>query len=170
MKLETERLILVPLSIENFKLYLEDRKKMEENLGVVVTGEKTSPTKKKIFQKPYEKAKKDEANHLWHTHWQVILKEENRIVCGITFKGIPNEAGEVEIGYGTREGYKNKGYMTETVTRLVRWTLEQKEVDSVVAETNKSNIPSQKVLEKSGFKRFHATEKRYWYRVDKNCL
>ena len=168
MKLETERLILVPLSLENFKLYLEDRKKLEEKLGVVVTGEKTSPKKKKIFQESYEKAKKDSTNHLWYTHWQVILKEENRFVCGITFKGIPNDAGEVEIGYGTREGYKNKGYMTETVTRLVRWALEQQEANSVLAETNKDNKASQKVLEKSGFKRFCATEKRYWYRVDRS--
>ena len=168
MKLETERLILVPLSLENFKLYLEDRKKLEENLGVVVTGEKTASKKKKIFQEPYEKAKKDNANHLWYTHWQVILKEENRIVCGITFKDIPNDAGEVEIGYGTREGYKNKGYMTETVTRLVRWAFEQREVNSVLAETNKDNKASQKVLDKSGFRRFRTTEKSYWYRVDRS--
>lgn len=168
MHLETERLILVSLSLENFKLYLEDRKKLEENLGVVVTGEQTSPKKKKIFQEPYEKAKKDSANHLWYTHWQVILKEENRIVCGITFKGIPNDAGEVEIGYGTREGYKNKGYMTETVTRLVSWAFEQKEVNIVLAETNKDNNASQKVLDKSGFRRFRTTEKGYWYIVDRS--
>jgi RimJ/RimL family protein N-acetyltransferase len=168
LKLETERLILVPLSLENFKLYLENRRKLEENLEVVVTGEKTSPEKKKIFQEPYEKAKKDSTNHLWYTHWQVILKKENRFVCGITFKGIPNDAGEVEIGYGTREGYKNKGYMTETVSRLIKWTFEQEEVNSVLAETNKDNKASQKVLEKSGLRKFRDTDKRYWYRIDKS--
>ena len=168
MRLETERLILVPLSIEYFKLYLEDRSKMEKNLGVEITGEKTSAEKKKIFQKPYEQAKKDRKNHLWHTHWQVISKDENRIVCGITFKGVPNNKGEVEIGYGTRVGFQNRGYMTETVKKLSQWALTQKDVKWVVAETNIDNIASQKVLEKSGFERFKIDSESYWYKIAKS--
>lgn len=167
MRLETDRLILVPLSLENFKLYLENRSKMEENLGVKISGEKTSDEKKKIFQKPYEKAKADRKNHLWYTHWQVISKEKNRIVCGITFKGGPNEQGEVEIGYGTRNGFKNKGYMTETVKKLSQWALKQDKVKKVIAETNINNIASQRVLEKSGFNKYKSEDESYWYVLNK---
>ena len=166
MKLETERLILVPLSIENFRLYLEDRRQMEENLGVEVTGEETSYVKRKIFRKPYKKALNDRKNHLWYTHWQVISKKENTIVCGITFKDIPNKNGEVEIGYGTREEHRNKGYMSETVKEIVSWALKQEEVKSVLAETNKDNIASQRVLEKAGLKKFKETNDRYCFRIN----
>lgn len=167
IKLETDRLYIIPLDIENFRLFIEDTTAMEKNLGVKITGEELSPEMKKIFREPYQKAVKDKENYLWYTNWQIILKNENRIIGGITFKGIPNYAGEVEVGYGIDKKYQNRGYMTETLERFIEWAFTQDGVESVIAETEKSNKPSQKVLAKVGMKRYKETKDCYWYRIDK---
>ena len=165
-KLETERLTIIPLNLENFKLFLEDTKTMEKNLGVNITGKEPGPELKEIFRKSYDKALKDKKNYLWYTNWQIILKEENRIIGGITFKGLPNSNGEVEVGYETDNEYQNKGYMTETLTGLIKWAFKHEGVKCVIAETEKKNKASQRVLEKVGMKKFKQTKNYYWYRIN----
>lgn len=167
-KLETDRLIVIPLDIENFRLFIENTTAMERNLGVNITGKELSPEMKVIFKEPYQKAVEDEKNYLWYTNWQVVLKDENRIIGGITFKGLPNGVGEVEVGYGTDEEYQNRGYMTETLGSLIKWAFTQEGVESIIAETEKSNKPSQRVLDKVGMKKYKETEDCYWYKIDKN--
>ncbi|MDO5446140.1 MAG: GNAT family N-acetyltransferase, partial [Eubacteriales bacterium] len=54
-------------------------------------------------------------------------------------------------GYGIEENYQGCGYATEAVSALVDWALKQPGVMSVMAETEASNIASQRVLKKSGF-------------------
>ena len=165
-KLESDRLIIIALDLENFKLYIENTAALEKNLGVKVTGRELSSEMKEIFKKPYQKALNDKKNYLWYTNWQIILKEENRIIGGITFKGLPNSNGEVEVGYEIEIEYQNKGYMTETLTGLIKWAFKQEGVKCVIAETEKKNKASQRVLEKVGMKKFKQTKNYYWYRIN----
>jgi len=166
LKLESDRLIIIALDLKNFKLYIENTAALEKNLGVKVTGKKLNLEMKEIFRKPYQKALKDKQNYLWYTNWQIILKEENRIIGGITFKGPVNTEGEVEVGYGIEQKYQNKGYMTETLKSIIKWTFKHDKIKSIVAETNKDNKASQRVLEKVGMKKYKE-EKTYWYKIDK---
>lgn len=166
-KLESDRLIIIALDLENFKLYIENTAALEKNLGVKVTGRELSSEMKEIFKKPYQKALNDKKNYLWYTNWQIILKEKNRIIGGITFKGPGNSENEVEVGYGIDEKYQNKGYMTETLKSIIKWAFRNNEIKSVVAETNKDNIASQRVLEKVGMKKYRKEEKTYWYKINK---
>ncbi|MGP3779585.1 GNAT family N-acetyltransferase [Halanaerobium saccharolyticum] len=167
LKLETDRLLIAALDLENFKLYIEDTAKLEKNLGVKVTGRELSTEIKEIFTKPYHKALNDKENYLWYTNWQIILKDENKIISGITFKGPVNRKGEVEVGYGIDQDYQNKGYMTETLKSIIKWAFRHNEIKSVVAETNKDNKTSQRVLKKVGMKKYKE-EKTFWYKIDKN--
>lgn len=164
IKLETERLVVISLSLDNLRLLIEDKKSMEKNLGVKITGNELSPEMKDIFREPYEKAIKDEENYLWYTNWPVILKEDNRIIGGITFKGLPNDFGEVEVGYGIDEKYQNRGYMTEALDLLIKWALVQNNVKSVIAETDQDNLSSQRVLKKVGMEKYKETKGFYWYK------
>lgn len=85
----------------------------------------------------------------WHAMWMIELKNGTHIgeAC---FKGI-TEKGTTEIGYGIAEDYQRCGYATEAVSALIDWALAQPGVMCVMAETEASNVASQKVLYKTGF-------------------
>ena len=87
----------------------------------------------------------------WYAIWVVELRDGTH-VGEFCFKGI-GEAGEVEIGYGVAEDWRGNGYATEAVSALVEWALKQSGVMRVTAETEPSNVASQRVLEKAGFVR-----------------
>ena len=79
-----------------------------------------------------------------------LKDSKNEIVGTLSFKGI-DDKGVVEIGYGTNEGYENKGYMTEAVTAMAKWASLQPNVNIIESEAEESNIASIRVLEKSNF-------------------
>lgn len=85
----------------------------------------------------------------WYAIWMIELKDGTHI-GELCFKGL-SEEGITEIGYGISEDYQGNGYATEAVSALVNWALEQDGVICVTAETEESNIASQKVLSKAGF-------------------
>ncbi|MGV8138864.1 MAG: GNAT family N-acetyltransferase [Mangrovibacterium sp.] len=93
-------------------------------------------------------SKKD---YLFYTMWIVVEKSKRAIIGGICFHGEPDKNGEVEIGYGTDDGYRNGGYMTETISGLVQWATANKKIQIIKAETYKTNTPSIRVLEKNNF-------------------
>lgn len=85
----------------------------------------------------------------WYAIWMIELKDGTHI-GELCFKGIA-ENGAAEIGYGIAEDYRGCGYAAEAVSALTDWALEQPGVICVIAETEESNIASQKVLSKAGF-------------------
>lgn len=51
--------------------------------------------------------------------------------------------------------------MTETLKSIIKWAFKHDKFKSVVAETNKGNIASQRVLEKVGMEKYKEEEKTY---------
>lgn len=89
-------------------------------------------------------------NDYWACDWQISLVDGSS-VGGIGFKGVPDERGCVEVGYGIDEAFQRRGYATEATRAMVGWALAQSGVRSVVAQTEPKNAISQKVLLASGF-------------------
>ena len=58
--------------------------------------------------------------------------------------------------------------MTETLKIIIKWSFRHDEIKSVIAETNKDNKASQRVLEKGGMKKYKEEEKTYWYKINKS--
>jgi ribosomal-protein-alanine N-acetyltransferase len=71
-------------------------------------------------------------------------------LCG--FKSLPT-AGSVEIGYSLLGRFQHQGLMSEAVRALVDWAFTHRQVERVVAQTLPELVPSQRVLEKNGFRR-----------------
>ena len=90
-------------------------------------------------------------NYLYSTLWTAISKAENKMVGDLCIVGEPNDNGEIEIGYGTYDEFRNKGFMTEIVQGIIIWAKSQPKVKSVIASTDKTNTASFKVLEKNRF-------------------
>ena len=66
------------------------------------------------------------------------------------FKGPPHD-GVVEIAYGTKPEYRNRGFATETAAALVEYAFACDEVRIVRAHTLPDSVASQRVLTKCGF-------------------
>ncbi len=97
-------------------------------------------------------------NYLFSTLWTIISKQDNAMVGDICITGEPNISGQIEIGYGTYEAFRNQGYMTEAVGAIMQWAKSIEEVKSILAITEKSNIASQSILIKNQFQQLHETE------------
>lgn len=86
----------------------------------------------------------------WYAVWFIKIKG-GKIIGNLCFKGVSTEKS-TEIGYGILPAFWGNGYATEAVKAVVRWALNQPEIEMVEAETDAENIASQRVLEKVGFK------------------
>ncbi len=162
MIIETERLSIIPLKIDELELFLNDMEKFEERFQVKYEGEVIEGFLRKIQECQLLKMKSDSGNYIWHTFWLINRKLDNIIVGSISFKDIPNINNEVEIGYGLGENHRHNGYMTETVKGICDWALSKESINTIIAETEKENIASQNLLIKNGFIKYLIEETIWW--------
>lgn len=133
-ELKTKRLLIVPLSIEQ----LSDKMKKEQDEHM-----------RKAYAEMLIGCTEHPNERLWYTDWQIYLRGGTPI-GSLGFKGPPIN-GEVEIGYGIDEAYRNKGYSTEAVKAAMNWAFSRDQVYFVTAETEPDNAASRRVLEKLAF-------------------
>lgn len=165
--LETKRLRLCALSECHLELLLEDPSRLDMALGLASSAEAMDEHLHQAVEEMRDgvRAFPDEA--LWSTYWAVELKEERRIVASYCFKGAPNAQGEVEVGYGTAPAYQNRGIITEALGAALDWAFENPRVQAVVAETERDNVASHRVLQKQGMTLFRETSEALWWRKDR---
>lgn len=150
--LETERLILKPLTYEQLIKYVKCDNSLEEEFNLNANLRTISPELKEAFEQTILPNVADKTkNYLFYTLWTAISKIDNKMIGDLLIVGEPNSEGEIEIGYGTYDEFQNKGFMGEIVNGIVKWTKEQPIVKSIIASTNKTNIASFKVLQKNMF-------------------
>lgn len=148
----TERLILIPLTYGQLIQYINNDNSLEAALHLNSTSRKISMELKEALEQTILPTVADTTkNYLFSTLWTVIAKAENKMVGDLCFVGEPNTKGEIEIGYGTYEGFRKKGYMTEAVSGMITWAKQQPNVKSIFAATEKNNLASFAVLEKNNF-------------------
>jgi RimJ/RimL family protein N-acetyltransferase len=88
----------------------------------------------------------------WAFWYLVNRHEDPGVLIGVCgFKGRPDRDGSVEIGYSMLGQYRNQGFATEAVARLVSWAFSHGTVQEVAAETFPHLRQSIRVLEKNGF-------------------
>lgn len=164
MTLETERLILIPLKGDQLKLLTENIAKFEKELNCEYYGEEMEGEILEIFEGQVEIVKNNN-NYIWHTFWLFKMKNESKFIGSACFKGEPSKNGDVEIGYGINKNYENRGYTTEAVKAMCEWALKQHHVTKVIAETEKDNFASHKILEKCNMKQYKETTDCYWWQL-----
>ncbi len=159
LKLETERLVLICESYESMCAAAEN-------------GDELASDFKNAYQ--YHSALAEEGSFhkedlIWYRTWTFYDKSENNVIGGGIFKGEPKEGGYVEIGYGISDEAQGCGYATEGIGCLINWAFNKMRVPGVIAESDKDNIASIRVLEKLEFERTHETEELYyWLKINKS--
>lgn len=167
--IETERLILNPLTYDQLVKYTKCDNTLEEELNLnetsrIISAELKEALEQTILPNVADKTK----NYLYSTLWTAISKTENKMIGDLCIVGEPNTEGEIEIGYGTYAEFQSKGFMTEMVSGIIGWSKTQPLVKSIVASTDKTNPASFRVLEKNKFIKIGETETLFNWKLELN--
>lgn len=158
-KIETERIILKPLTFNQLLKYVKDDNSLTTELNLKETSRTISPELKEALENTIIPNVADtQKDYLYSTLWIVILNADNKMVGDICIVGEPNADGEIEIGYGTYDEFRKRGFMTEAVRGMIEWAKTQSKVKSIFASTEKDNIASLSVLRKNNFVKVGETE------------
>lgn len=166
MIIETKRLKLISLDLKQFSLLLEGINVLENEMLLTPSNEAMDEHLQQAMEFMYNEASKHRDEYLWLTNWQIILKSENKSIGSCNFKNLPDENGCVEIGYGINTDYRNKRFMTEALSAMCNWALDQPNVKYVIAETEKDNIASQNVLWNCKMAMYKETDDCFWWRTN----
>ena len=150
--IETPRLRLIPCEVRHFEAILTDPKQLEGMLGVTVfddgfdfPGVASMETMRFLY-----KHLKDNPDVLgWWTY--LFVHAEDRVLIGQGgYKGRPDEAGRVEIGYAIVPAYRRRGLATEVARGLIDNAFAHAHVKRVEARTLAERNASTRVLERVG--------------------
>ncbi len=136
IKICTERLVLIPLKMDELEELVKDYKDVVPELS-------------QAYNEMLESCRQHPEQLLWYTSWKICKADDLSVVGFAGFKGVHQEASE--IGYGIEEEYQGNGYATEAVQGLCNWAFSTELVHTIVAEAEAHNQASLKVLQKNGF-------------------
>ncbi len=132
--LETQRLKLLPFTLELKRATLAERARLAEMLEIEIPD--AWPGADMLEALPF-----------------FIEEAEQIAIGGIGFHGGPDEAGMVEIGYNIIPAYERQGYATEMARRVIEWAFHTPGIQVITAQCLDDNIGSIRVLEKVGMRR-----------------
>ena len=154
--IETPRLVLVACDTRILQSVLEGRISLAHTLGVKVpmhwTEFGSAP-----FRYVLEKTRSDPSATGWWNYLPVN-RQDNKLIGSGGYKGPPDEAGIVEIGYEIMPTYRNRGLATELARGLADHAFTDPRVKQVIAHTLAEKNASSRVLAKCGFKRISELE------------
>ena len=165
IRLETPRLMLMALTVQQMRWQRDSFARLEQALGLAASGQRLEEELRPIVSRAISHMRRRPYHARWHCQWAAVLKEERRIVGSLAFKGPPDRENAVEIGYGFDSFYHNRGLATEAVGEMVRWALDEEGVEAVIAETANMNVASMRVLQKVGFVITSATQRYLYWRI-----
>ena len=85
--------------------------------------------------------------------YQVIRRADDCVIGDVGFMGPPDETGAVSVGCGITEDARGQGYGTEALGALLAWARRQAGLTCVLADTTRSNLAGQRLLERVGLHR-----------------
>jgi RimJ/RimL family protein N-acetyltransferase len=83
----------------------------------------------------------------------LVLRSTDELIGHVSLNIRDVRTREAEIGYTLRQDRWNKGYASEAVRAIIRFGFMELALHRIIATTSPQNLPSQRVLEKTGFKR-----------------
>ena len=147
--IESERLILVPVNIEMLDSLIESDEAFRKKYGYVNDGGEYLKPSPFYLYKIRARLLINPNEYPLAVDRLIILKSVNSVIGTIYFKKLPHK-GVTEVGYGMNLKYEGNGYMTEALKLLLEYGKENG-VKTVLADTTKGNLRSQKVLLRNGF-------------------
>jgi RimJ/RimL family protein N-acetyltransferase len=147
--LQTPRLRLVPLSLEDAHAILEGRRPVEDRWApdyptdatLVVSGMLVTAAAEGRDFGPW-------------TAYQMIRRSDDMVIGGVGFAlGEPDPDGAVHLTYSIVDSEAHEDYAAEGVGAMIAFARSQEGVTRVVAETSQTNLFGIHVYESAGMKR-----------------
>ena len=85
--------------------------------------------------------------------WGIVLKENNKFIGTLGLNGLQLKNKKAEIGYETHPSYWRKGYTSEAIKEVLRYSYLELELNRIGAVVYVENEASSNLLEKLGFKK-----------------
>ncbi len=156
--LETERLLLRRVSIEDLNEILELRGNPETMKFIPRPLVKTEEDALNHFKMIDEKIEKNEG-----INWAITVKGNPKLIGIIGHYRIQPENHRCEIGYMILPQYNGQGIVTEAIKAVLEYGFEDMNMHSIEAVIDPDNIASERVLQKNGFvKEAHILENEYY--------
>lgn len=155
--LQTERLLLRPLSVADFEA-AHSWASNPENIRYMSWGPNTEEQTLAFLNSVV--SGKDFA---------VVLKDSDKVIgsCGIYPDSVNDTA---DIGWILHKDYWKRGYGTELGGELIRYGFEDLRLRRIVAPCAAVNYGSYRVMERNGMRREALHVKKFWARVDKKWM
>ncbi|MEH7177131.1 GNAT family N-acetyltransferase [Neobacillus vireti] len=85
--------------------------------------------------------------------WGIVIKENNQFIGTLGLNGLQLKNKKAEIGYEIHPSYWRKGYTTEAIKEVLRYSYLELELNRIGAVVYLENEASSNLLEKLGFKK-----------------
>lgn len=165
-KIETERLLLIPFTKQLTQLIHDKNFIALQNQGLNTAA--GYPDQETLETLPKIVANIEASNGpTGFESWVIIKKAKMKIIGDAGFKGIPNLAGEIDLGYGIIASERRNGYALEASEALVKWGFSQADVKKITAKCLITNEGSIKILEKLNFKRTNTDAQFHFFILEK---
>lgn len=148
--IETPRLRLHPLPVDAARALVDDPEAAPAFLPAPPAPGWPSADLLEVLPGYAEAAGADPSLVGWGA-WLLVLRDDPTVIGDAGFHAPPDEAGEVELGYGLAPAYRGRGFATEAVEALCAHAFADPRTAAVVATTVPGNLPSARVLERCGF-------------------
>ena len=83
----------------------------------------------------------------------MIRRADDQVIGDVGFMGPPDATGAVSVGCAITEDARGQGYATEALAAVLEWARGQSGLTCVLADTTRSNLASQRLLERVGLHR-----------------
>lgn len=150
--IQTERLDIFPCPPQVGRATYGGKRQMETVLGAQVMSDWLDGEARGLITY-YSQWLEQDPSLMGYGLWLLKHRADKVIFGSAGFKGKPDIAGQIEIGYGISATYRRKGYTFEAAQALVNWAFQQPTVRRVIAECLPDNAGSIRILEKLGMTR-----------------
>lgn len=144
--LETDRLILRALNLEDTKAIFGLRTNKEVNKLI------TRNTPKNLSE---ARAFIDMISNLVANNkgvfWVIESKQNNELIGTIGVRNFDVADDYSEIGYELHPNYQQRGFMSEAIVEVLKFSFEKLQLKTIEAFTHKNNVASFALLEKHNF-------------------
>jgi ribosomal-protein-alanine N-acetyltransferase len=166
-KLSTERLILIPFTIQICQNVINDDFsdlfKMGLKKGISWPDNDVIDTLPKIINNLNQVE-----SPTGFESWMIIKKETLEIIGDLGFKGFNHEAGNADIGYGIILEERRKGYAEEATIELLKWAFSNEIVKEITARCLIDNAGSISLLKKLNFSESNRDDEMIYWSLQNN--
>ena len=145
-ELTTERLIIRYVSLDDYKAIFNLRSNIEINRYI----DRHIPTNfseaKDFIIMISEKIKENK-----NLYWVITLKQTQEIIGTIGYQKFSDDFQYAEVGYELHPSFHKKGYMTETLQKVINFGFDDLKLKTIEAFTHKNNESSKALLKKNNF-------------------